>query len=385
MRAFRPRRDAARCGTIGLITTDDDLGAGDLVDPAPRGRRVRRAYGTGDEALDRRLRQLVDDIGSLDPQLSFEMLVTAVRVGREPLSRLDRKLINVALKEMRYAFNVFAEYRDRRKVTTFGSARVQPGDPAYAAAVEFGRVAAARGWMVVTGAGPGIMQGVNEGAGQLSSFGVNITLPFENKPNPYIADDPKLINFRYFFTRKLMFIKEADAFLLFPGGYGTMDELFELLTLVQTGKSDPHPIVMLEPEGGGYWADVDATLRRLLVEHGYIDAEDQDIYHVAPNASAAMDHIEGFYRVYHSQRYVKGELVLRLTVELTDAGIEALNREFAGILRGPIRRVGASAAEKRDGDVPDLPRLRVPFDRVHFARLRGLIDRLNELPTGGGA
>lgn len=342
----------------------------------------RRVYGTGDPALDAELLALVEKIGSPDPKLTFEMLVTAARVSREPLSRLDRKLINVALKEMRYAFGVFSRYRDRRKVTTFGSARAGAGNPEYEAAVEFGKVAAARGWMVVTGAGPGIMEAVNEGAGQESSFGVNIVLPFENKPNRFIADDPKLINFRYFFTRKLMFIKEADAFVLFPGGFGTLDELFELLTLLQTGKSDLHPVVMLETKGGSYWRDVDASLRRLLVDRGYADDRDLTLYHITDDTVEAMDHIDAFYRIYHSQRYVGNELILRLKTLPDDEQVAALSSEFADILRGPITVASTSSVEIADDDVPDLPRLSVPFDRAHYARLRQLVDRINSLPIG---
>jgi uncharacterized protein (TIGR00730 family) len=228
------------------------------------------------------------------------------------------------------------------------------------------------------------MSAGNEGAGQESSFGVNIVLPFEAKPNPFIASDPKLINFKYFFTRKLMFMKEADAFVLFPGGFGTLDELFELLTLSQTGKSDLHPIVMLEAEGGSYWPSVDGHVRELLLSRGYIDPVDLSLYHIASSLEDAIEHVLRFYRVYHSQRYVGGSLVLRLNAEPQEEAVEELSREFADILRGPIRRTTASPEEQRDEDVPDLPRLRVPFDRTHYGRLRQLIDRLNEAPLGGG-
>lgn len=347
-----------------------------------RGRPRRRLYSTGDEELDHRLNALVEELGgelsAVDARLTFELLVTAVRMAREPLSRLDRKLINASLKEMRYAFNVFSKYRDRMKVSIFGSARTPPGDPNYRLAVELGQRMAKEGWMVVTGAGPGIMSAGNEGAGQESSFGVNIVLPFEAKPNPFIAADPKLINFKYFFTRKLMFMKEADAFVLFPGGFGTLDELYELLTLSQTGKSDLHPIVMLEAPGRGYWSAVDRQLRDLLAGSNYIDEQDLGLYHLATSVEEAVDHIRRFYRVYHSQRYVGDHLVLRLNVPVDDAKIEQLNREFVSILLGPIQRTETSRPEQQDEDVPDLPRLKVPFDRTHFARLRRLIDVLND-------
>jgi len=341
---------------------------------------TRRQYSTGDAELDRRLMALVEELklSPVDARSTYELLVTAIRMASEPLSRLDRKLINASVKEMRYAFNVFSKYRDRKKVSVFGSARTPPGDPNYQLAKELGLRMAEAGWMVVTGAGPGIMSAANEGAGQESSFGVNIVLPFEAKPNPFIASDPKLINFKYFFTRKLMFIKEAEAFVLFPGGFGTLDELFELLTLSQTGKSDLHPIVMLEAPGSDYWPEIDRTLKHALLTRGYIDREDAELYHLTESIEDAVDHIQRFYRIYHSQRYVDGKLILRLNADISDKKIAELTQEFIDILRKPMERTTASSGERQDGDVPDLPRLRLDFDRSHFGRLRQLIDRLNE-------
>src|SRR5438445_4846365 len=262
--------------------------------------RTRRQYSTGDAELDRRLSALVEELelSPVDARSTFELLVTAIRMASEPLSRLDRKLINASVKEMRYAFNVFSKYRDRKKVSVFGSARTPPSDANYQLAKELGQRMAAVGWMVVTGAGPGIMSAANEGAGQESSFGVNIVLPFEAKPNPFIASDPKLINFKYFFTRKLMFMKEADAFVLFPGGFGTLDELFELLTLSQPGKSDLHPIVMVEAEGGGYWRQIDAMLREDLLTRHYIDSEDLGLYHLTESIDDAVPYIQRLYPLY---------------------------------------------------------------------------------------
>ncbi len=350
---------------------------------APRTRSrtgTRRLYSTGDAELDRRLTALVEELklSPVDARSTYELLVTAIRMAGEPLSRLDRKLINASIKEMRYAFNVFSKYRDRKKVSVFGSARTPPNDPNYQLAKELGLRMAEAGWMVVTGAGPGIMSAANEGAGMESSFGVNIVLPFEAKPNPFIASDPKLINFKYFFTRKLMFMKEAEAFVLFPGGFGTLDELFELLTLSQTGKSDLHPIVMIEAEGFGYWPEIDRTLKETLLTRGYIDREDVGLYHLTESVDDAVSHIQGFYRIYHSQRYVDGKLILRLNTDIPDEKIAQLSQEFSDILRKPIERTTASTSERQDGDVPDLARLRLDFDRSHFGRLRQLIDRLNE-------
>jgi hypothetical protein len=264
-------------------------------------------------------------------------------------------------------------------VSIFGSARISDGDPEYKTTVEFAREIAAQGWMVITGAGPGIMEAGHEGAGGEQSFGVNIRLPFEAKPNRVIANDSKLINFKYFFTRKLTFMKEADAFVLLPGGFGTMDEAFELLTLVQTGKSDLHPIVMLDPPDGDYWRHFDEFVRDQLLARGYVDEDDRALYRVVNDVREAVDEIEGFYRNYHSQRMVGNRLVLRLNVMPDEAALRTLSEEFSGILTGPIKPTKPSRAEERDDDVPHLPRISLPFDRIHVGRLRQLIDRLNEL------
>src|SRR5260370_29085310 len=271
---------------------------------------TRRQYSTGDAELDHRLTALVEELklAPVDARSTYELLVTAIRRVEEIMSRLDRKLINASFKKKRYAFNVFSKYRDRKKVSVFGSARTPGDDPNYRLAREFGRRMAAIGWMVVTGAGPGIMSAANEGAGQESSFGVNIGLPFEAKPNPFIASDPKLINFKYFFTRKLMFMKEAEAFVLFPGGFGTMDELFELLTLSQTGKSDLHPIVMVEAEGGGYWRQIDAMLREDLPTRHYIDSQHLVLHHPTESIDDPVAYPHPSYPAYPPHPYAHAHL-----------------------------------------------------------------------------
>ena len=314
-----------------------------------------------------------------DADLAKEIVMTALKMGQEQVSRLDRKIVNTALKELRHAFKVFAPYKGVRKVSIFGSARIVVGDPAYEAAKEFSRQIAERGWMVITGAGPGIMEAGHEGAGGAKSFGVNIILPFEAKPNPVIAQDQKLINFKYFFTRKLTFMKEADAFVLLPGGFGTMDEAFELLTLVQTGKSDLMPIVLLDPPGGDFWANFDAYMEKDLVARGYVGEDDRKLYRRVDDPAEAVAEIESFYRVFHSQRIIGRKLILRLNVMPDDATLEKLSDEFSDVLRKPISPVAASSSERRDQDVPDLPRIALAFDRQHVGRLRELVDRLNEL------
>ena len=325
------------------------------------------------------LHEYLGDLEGPDAELAEEIITTALKMGREQVSRLDRKIVNSAIKEMRYAFRVFAPYKGVRKVTIFGSARTAKGDPAYEAARLFSKEMADRDWMVITGAGPGIMEAGHEGAGGPLSFGANIQLPFEAKPNPVIANDSKLINFKYFFTRKLTFMKEADAFVLLPGGFGTMDEAFELLTLVQTGKTDLHPIVMLDPPGGTYWTRWDEYLQAELLSRGYISPDDLCLYRCLDDTTRAVEEIESFYRVFHSQRVVGRRLVLRLTSMPSDAELQALSGEFSDILAGPIKPTEATRAEIRDEDVPDLPRISLAFDRQHVGRLRQLIDRLNEM------
>lgn len=325
------------------------------------------------------LESYVGDLPEPDAELAREIVTTALKLAREQVSRLDRKIVNTALKEMRHAFRVFAPYKGVRKVTIFGSARTTKGDPAYVATRDFSRAMAERGWMVITGAGPGIMEAGHEGAGDKLSFGVNIRLPFEAKPNPVIANDSKLINFKYFFTRKLTFMKEADAFVLVPGGFGTLDEAFELLTLVQTGKADLQPIVLLEPPGSDYWAGFDEFIRAELLERGFVSADDLTLYRRAGTIDDAVDEIENFYRVFHSQRMVGNRLILRLNLMPDDVTLKELSEGFSDVLSKPIEATTASRAEIRDADVPDLPRIALSFDRQHVGRLRLLIDRLNEL------
>ena len=329
--------------------------------------------------LEALVQSYVDDLPEADAELAREIVVTALKLSREQVSRLDRKIVNTALKEMRHAFRVFAAYKGIRKVTIFGSARTQKGDPEYIVTRDFSREMAAREWMVITGAGPGIMEAGHEGAGDKLSFGVNIRLPFEAKPNPVIANDSKLINFKYFFTRKLTFMKEADAFVLVPGGFGTMDEAFELLTLVQTGKSDLHPIVLLDPPGGTYWERFDDYLRSELLTRRYVDEDDLQLYRRVDDVDKAVEEIEQFYLVYHSQRMVGNRLILRLNMMPDEATLEALNEEFSDILLRSIEPATATSSEVRDKDVPDLPRIALAFDRHHVGRLRQLIDRLNQL------
>lgn len=340
-------------------------------------------YRTGLPEVDEAIAEMVSTAGiDRDAELIFETIVSAVRMGREGTDRGDLKLVNAALKELRYAFHVFGPYRGVRKATIFGSARIQPGDPAYEAAKHFGAAMAARDWMVMTGAGPGIMAAGLEGAGAENSFGINIQLPFEAQANEFIADDPKLINFRYFFTRKLNFMKESHGYALLPGGFGTMDEAFELLTLMQTGKSFLAPVVLLDPEGSTYWERWSEFVNAELAGKGLISGNDLSLVKMTSDIDEAVDEICRFYRSYHSSRYVGSRLVLRLEREVGDDELAALNGEFGDIIEaGSIDRIEATPNELADRDEVERPRLAFRFNRHGFSRLRELIDALNDAAT----
>jgi hypothetical protein len=279
---------------------------------------------------------------------------------------------------LRYAFKVFSPYRSRRKVTVFGSARTLPEDPAYQQAVEFGRRMASLEWLVVTGAASGIMEAGHVGAGRKNSMGLNIMLPFEQSANPIIAGDEKLVHMKYFFTRKLMFVKECDAVCLLPGGFGTLDECFEVLTLLQTGKRDMVPVVFLESPGGDYWFHLRQFVDKFLLQRGLISEDDLSLFKLTDSVDEAIQEIIDFYRVYHSMRYVHNTLVLRLREVPGESLLEELNQTFADILiEGSITRSGPLPEEKDEPELADLPRLALRFNRRSLGRLRLLIDYLN--------
>jgi uncharacterized protein (TIGR00730 family) len=306
---------------------------------------------------------------------------TADKLLRDKASRGDVKMLAVALRELRYCLKVFAAYRGRRKITVFGSARTKPEHPAFRAAEQFGREIAAAGWMVITGAGNGIMEAGHVGAGRDNSFGLNILLPFEQSANPVVHGDPKLVTLRYFFTRKLMFIKESDAVALFPGGFGTHDEAFEALTLVQTGKSHLFPIVLVDEPGGTYWKAWQNFIEKELLDRGYISPPDRFLYKVTDSVEDAIREVTGFYRVYHSMRYVRGHLVLRLQWRLSDELMEEIQTAFADILvGGKFEQTAALPEESNEPTLLELPRLKFRFDRHAMGRLRQLVDAINKEP-----
>lgn len=325
--------------------------------------------------------RLIEQAGG-SPHAEFleEMIHSTLRLIRNQTSRGDIKILNSALRELIYAFRVFAPYRGIRKVTIFGSARLPEDSPEYRQAADFARMISARGWMVITGAGEGIMKAGQDGAGRERSFGVNIRLPFEQGANEVILNDPKLVTFRYFFTRKLVFVKETDAIALFPGGFGTMDEAFETLTLLQTGKSHLLPLVCVDRAGDDYWRSWDAYVRTTLLSRGLIAPEDLALYRVTDRLDEAVDEILTFYRNYHSSRYVGNRLVIRLRHAPTAEAIRRMEEEFRDILTaGGLSVSPALPEEAEESALADLPRLTLSFNRRNFGRLRQLIDALNRL------
>jgi uncharacterized protein (TIGR00730 family) len=292
----------------------------------------------------------------------------------------DVRVIRTALRELRYSFRLFAPYANRRKVSIFGSARMRPDSVEYRQTVEFAGKIVKAGFMVITGAGPGIMQAGHEGAGPANSFGVNIRLPWEQSANPVIAEDKKLITFKYFFTRKLIFIRHSDAIALFPGGFGTFDEGFEALTLMQTGKSQLMPLVLVDKPGGTFWKTWDRNIRDHLRRNQLISPGDLSLYQITDSTDQAVNIITRFYRNFHSTRFVKELLVVRLKHAPGDSALATMNREFADIITdGKIKVIKPTPEERQDNDHLDLPRIAFAFNRRDYARLRQLIDSVNGL------
>ena len=331
--------------------------------------------------LDGQIQTLLSEIGDRPQgkliQRSLEILL---RIANEDTERLNWKILTASLEDMEQGFKKFYPYRHTRKIAIFGSARTSPQQAEYQSALDFARCMTKAGFMVITGAGGGIMQAGNEGAGRDNSFGLNIKLPFEQGANSSIDGDDKLIDFKYFFTRKLFFLKESDAVALFPGGFGTQDEAFETLTLCQTGKYGPVPLVLVDKPGGDYWHSWNDYICSQLKEKGLISPEDPSLYTITDNLDIACQTIKDFYRVYHSSRYVDKLFVMRLKLELTDEAVAELNQEFDDILsRGKITKSPSLPEEKNDLEALDLPRLTLYFNQKSLGRLYQLINKINRL------
>ncbi|MFA5147847.1 MAG: TIGR00730 family Rossman fold protein [Candidatus Omnitrophota bacterium] len=342
-------------------------------------KREPKDYRIGDKNVDNLINDLTCESCSAETEgILREILTTAVKLGRESDDKGDLKLVNNALKELRYSFKIFSPYRHVKKAVIFGSARSKPSSPEYKMAEEFARKMTGKGYMIVTGGGPGVMEAGNKGASMGMEFALNIRLPFEQKPNPYIYEKQKIISFKYFFTRKLIFIKETDATVLFPGGFGTNDEGFEMLTLIQTGKSKPRPILMMEPEGSTYWAVWRRFVNNELLRNGFIEKEDMSLFRTVRTADEAIKYIEEFYRVYHSIRYVSGRTVLRLNRKISEKTLSAINSKFKRILTGGKIELSPPLKEEIEkGEHLKLPRLVMDFDFRSYGRLTEMIDAIN--------
>ena len=339
----------------------------------------RNAKKSADPELLARIRQLIEFKGGGHNETEVtDIIENALKLLTDVQDTGDVRVIQTALRELRYSFRLFAPYANKRKVTIFGSARTRPDSADYRLAMDFSRKMVQAGFMVITGAGPGIMQAGHEGAGPANSFGVNIRLPWEQSANPVIAEDRKLITFKYFFTRKLIFIRHSDAIALFPGGFGTFDEGFEALTLMQTGKSQLMPLVLLDKPGGTFWKTWDRNIRDHLLRNKLISPEDLSLYQITDSTDEAVNIITRFYRNYHSTRFVKELLVVRLKNAPSESTLAALNREFADILlEGRIKIIKPTPEERRDKDNLHLTRIAFAFNRRDCGRLRLLIDAVN--------
>ena len=330
-----------------------------------------------DAAIDDFLNRFATDCPDRD--VLADLMVAITRLARDGAGRGDLKLLTSSFKELRYAFKVFAPYQGIRKVSIFGSSRTPAGHPDFLQAVDFARRMRERHWMIITGAGDGIMGAGQRGAGRAASFGVAIRLPHEQKTNVVIADDAKLITFKYFFTRKILFLKEASAIALFPGGFGTQDEGFESMTMIQTGKNNLIPVVLIDALGGTYWQHWRTYLKAELLHNGMIEEQDMNLFKLTDSVEEAVEEIMGFYRRYHSMRYVGPLLVLRLSSPLPPDVIERLNDTYGSILtEGRIeQQLVPLEGEGEDAEFPELPRLSFAYSRRDAGLLRLMVNDIN--------
>jgi len=327
------------------------------------------------------LAELVKEISTpRKASIVADMLESVLGLGEDDADLADLKLFRTALREMRYAASVFKPYREVRKVAVFGSARTRPEAAEFQLADEFSRKMVDAGYMIITGGGDGIMGAAQKGAGAEKSFGLNIQLPFEQRANETIHGDPKLVDFKYFFTRKLNFMKETHAFVLLPGGFGTQDEGFESLTLMQTGKTQIVPVILLDKVNGHYWETWRRFLDNDLLEQGLISQTDFHLFRITHSADEAVQEISKFYSVFHSYRWVKEQMVIRINRPLSDNALDELNGKFGGLLvEGKIEQRGPLPQERDDTNLADKPRLILTPAKKDFGLFRLLINHINEL------
>ena len=329
--------------------------------------------------IDHIINSLIEESGGIyHPEIVREMLISILKIGKEVDYPADLKLISSTLREMRYTAKVFAPYRNRKKVTIFGSARTEQHDEMYRKCVRFSRILAENGYMVITGGGAGIMQAGNEGAGSENSFAVNIRLPFEQKPNPIMYRNPRLITYKYFFNRKVAFVKEADAIVVFPGGFGTLDEAMEVFTLIQTGKTSPKPLILVD-DTDGYWEKFFNFVRQSLLVRGFISGEDFSLFTITSSEQEAYEVIDAFYRTYHSLRFIQNRLVIRLNKNISSLQIATLTEEFPELISegDQITCCGVFKEEADEPDLASLPRITMLFDHHHYGLLIAFINRIN--------
>jgi uncharacterized protein (TIGR00730 family) len=337
------------------------------------------SFSRSSSELEQTIKRLMEVAGGIhNAEMIREMLLSTLKIGQEVDYPADLKLINRTLREMRFTARVFGPYRNRKKVTIFGSARTEEHEEMYQKCVRFSRVLAEKGYMIITGGGPGIMRAGNEGAGSENSFAVNIRLPFEQAPNPVMLRNPRLVTYKYFFNRKVAFVKEADAVAVFPGGFGTLDEAMEVFTLVQTGKTSPKPLILVDDEDG-YWEQFFAFVKQSLLVKGFISGEDFSIFTLTKDENEAAEVIDTFYRVYHSLRFIDHRLVIRLNKVLTPEQIATLEDEFSELIKDGdhISCCGAFPEEVDEPDLAGLPRISMIFDHHHYGLLLAFIHRIN--------
>jgi uncharacterized protein (TIGR00730 family) len=337
------------------------------------------SFSRSNEEIDQLISRLLEHSGNIHhPGIIREMVLSVLKIGQDVDYLADLKLINRTLREMRFTTKVFGPYRDKKKVTIFGSARTEPDSEMYRKCLSFSRLLADKGYMIITGGGPGIMQAGNEGAGSENSFAVNIRLPFEQAPNPIMFRNKRLITYKYFFNRKVAFVKEANAMAVFPGGFGTLDEAMEVFTLIQTGKTSPKPLILIDDQDG-YWEQFLDFVKQSLLVKGFISGEDFSIFTITKDENEAVEVIENFYRTYHSLRFIDHRLVIRLNKDLTPEQITILEDEFSELVKegDHIRCCGLFPEEADEPDLADLPRISLTFDHHHYGLLLAFIHRIN--------
>src|SRR6185369_11716909 len=337
------------------------------------------SFSRSNKEVDQIIDHLIEVAGNIhDPQIIIEMLLSTLKIGQEVDYLADLKLINQTLREMRFTARVFGPYRNRKKVTIFGSARTEEPEEMYQKCLRFSHLLVEKGYMIITGGGPGIMQAGNEGAGSENSFAVNIRLPFEQAPNAIMLRNPRLITYKYFFNRKVAFVKESDAVAVFPGGFGTLDEAMEVFTLVQTGKTSPKPLILID-DADGYWEQFFDFVKQSLLVKGFISGEDFSIFTITKDENEAAQVIEDFYRVYHSMRFIDHKLVIRLNKKLTPEQVATLEDEFPELIQGNehITCCDAFPEEADEPDLADLARIYMHFDHHHYGLLLAFIHRIN--------